>query len=408
MWTRHTLKFGAIYSYGGNLEQPGNVNTGGQFSFTTNNAKNPIANFLLGYPNTYTEVEQPVVSDVRFGALEAYVLDEFKAARQLTLNIGLRYASYFNPYDLSGVASNFMPSLWDPAKAPQVVRSNGMLVPNTGDPLNGIIVAGKNSPYGNRIANDHHGLIAPRFGFAWAPRNRKTSVRGGWGMFHTRPLIGTFINNAFTNPPFGRTVTMNQPSYTSLGGTEAPSGPPTLTTLGVPLKTPTVHQFSFGVEREIVRGHILNVAWVGSRGLRLMRPVSLNNPEPGTLPSGTNVNFIRPYAGFGTITERQTSAGSVYHSLQVSFNRRMSKRLTAGWPTPGRNRSTTDRATAAAATCPRTPGTIAPNGAFPTLTRPTSSRRTSSTCCPRRSARHFSADGRSPASCACGRDARSM
>ena len=149
-------------------------------------------------------------------------------------------------------------------------------------------------------------------------------------MFLHAPLIGTFINNAFTNPPFGRTVTLNLPSYTSLGGTEAPSGPPTLTTLGVPLKTPTVHQFSFGVEREIVRGHILNVAWVGSRGLRLMRPINLNDPEPGTLPSGTNVNFIRPYSGYGTITERQTSAGSVYHSLQVSFNRRLSKRLTAG------------------------------------------------------------------------------
>ena len=330
MFSRHTLKFGAIYAYGANLEQPGNTNTSGSFAFSTNFARNPIANFLLGYVNTYTEVEKPVLSDVRFGALEGYVLDDLRVAKQLTLNIGLRYASYFNPYDLQGVASNFIPSLWDRAKAPQLVRSSGLLVPNTGDPLNGLIISGKNSPYGDRIANDNHWLFAPRFGFAWAPRSRRMSVRGGWGMFHTRPLIGTFINNAFTNPPFGRTVTLDDPSYTSLGGTEAPSGPPSLTTLGLPLKTPTVHQFSFGVEREVVRGHILNVAWVGSRGLRLMRPVNLNNPEPGTLPSGTNVHYIRPYTGFGGITERQTSAGSIYHSLQVSFNRRMSKRLSGG------------------------------------------------------------------------------
>ena len=32
----------------------------------------------------------------------------------------------------------------------------------------------------------------------------------------------------------------------------------------------------------------------------------------------------------GSFRERQTSAGSVYHSLQVSFNRRLSRRLTAG------------------------------------------------------------------------------
>lgn len=330
MFSRHNLKFGAIYSYGGNLEQQGNVNTSGQYSFSTNFARNPIANFLLGYVNTYAEVEKPVVSDVRFGSLEAYVLEEFKVAEQLTLNIGVRYTSYFNPYDLYGVASNFIPSLWDRAKAPELVRSTGILVPNTGDPLNGIIIAGKNSPFGNRIANDHHWLFAPRFGFAWAPRSRKMAVRGGWGMFYTRPLIGTFINNAFTNPPFGRTVSLDDPSYTTLGGTEAPSAPPTLTTLGLPLKTPTVHQFSFGVEREITRGHILNVAWVGSRGLRLMRPVNRNNAEPGTLTSGTNVHYIRPFTGFGNITERQTSGSSIYHSLQVSFNRRMSKRLTGG------------------------------------------------------------------------------
>lgn len=330
MWSRHTLKFGAYYSYGGNLEQPGNVNTSGSFSFATNFSKNQIANFLLGYPNTYTEVERPVISDVRFGGLEAYVLDEFRPARKLTLNLGLRYTSYFNPYDLYGVATNFIPGLWDRAKAPELVRSNGRLVPGTGDPLNGIVVAGKDSPFGKRIANDLNGLFAPRFGFAWAPRGRKTSVRGGWGIYYTRPLIGTFINNAFNNPPFSRSVTLNQPSYATLGGTQAPSSPPALTTLGLPLKAPTVHQFSLGVQHEVLRGHILNVAYVGSRGLRLMRPINLNDAEPGTLPAGTNVNYIRPFFGYGSITERQTSGSSIYHSLQVSYNRRMSRRLTGG------------------------------------------------------------------------------
>ena len=330
MWNRHTVKFGAYYTYGGNLEQPGNVNTGGTFSFATNFSKHQVANFLLGYPNTYTEVERPVLSDVRFAGLEAYVLDEFRPHRQLTLNVGLRYTSYFNPWDIHGVASNFSSARWDPARAPQLVRSNGTIVRGTGDPLNGIFVAGKDSPYGKRIANDLHGLWAPRFGFAWAPRSRKTSIRGGWGMYYTRPLIGAFINNAFTNPPFGRTVTLNQPSYSDLGGTEAPSTPPALIALGLPLKSPTMHQFSFGIQREMLRGHILNVAYVASRGLRFQRPININQAEPGTLPAGTNVNYIRPFKGYGAITERQTSGGSVYHSLQVSYNRRMSKRLTGG------------------------------------------------------------------------------
>ncbi|MGH9720719.1 MAG: hypothetical protein ACRD8O_10945, partial [Bryobacteraceae bacterium] len=328
---RHMLKFGAYYSFGGNLEQPSNVNTGGTFTFTTNFSRNPIANFLLGLPNSYTEVERPVVSDVRFGAFEGYILDEFRMFKRLNLSMGLRYTSYFNPWDVNGVATNFIPALYDRSKAPVVVRSNGSLTPNTGDLLNGIVLAGKNSPYGKGIANDMHGLFSPRFGFAWAAKDAKTSVRGGYGLYYTRPLIGSYINNAFNNPPFGRTVTLNLPSYASLGGAEAASSAPALTTLGVTMKAPTVHQFSLGVEREVTKGQFLNVAWVGSRGLRLLRPVNLNDAEPGTLTTGTNINFIRPYAGYGAITERRSSGGSVYHSLQIGHRVRFARRLTGGF-----------------------------------------------------------------------------
>jgi hypothetical protein len=330
MFPRHTLKFGAYYSYGGNLEQPSNVNTGGTFTFTTNYSRNAIANFLLGLPNAYTEVERPVVSDVRFAAFESYVLDEFRVFDRLNINIGLRYTSYFNPWDINGVATNFIPALYDPSKAPVVVRANGTLQPNTGDRLNGIVLAGQNSPYGKGIANNMHGLFSPRFGFAWATKDRKTSARGGYGLYYTRPLIGSYINNAFNNPPFGRTVTLNLPSYATLGGSEAPAAAPALTTLEVPMKTPTVHQFSFGVERELTKGQFLNVAYVGSRGLRLLRPINLNDPTPGTLTTGTNVNFIRPYPGYGAITERQSSGGSNYHSLQISHRVRFARRLTGG------------------------------------------------------------------------------
>ncbi|MBI4908533.1 MAG: carboxypeptidase regulatory-like domain-containing protein [Acidobacteria bacterium] len=323
---RHNIKFGVYYSYGGNLEQPSNVNTGGTFSFTTNFSKNPIANLLLGYPQSYTEVEKPVVSDVRFGALEAYVLDEVKVRPNLTVNYGMRYTSYYNPYDLYGVATNFIPSLYDPAKAPQLVRSSGLLVPGTGDRLNGIVIAGQNSPYGRGIDNDLHGLWAPRFGFAYAP-SKKMSFRGGYGLYYTRPLIGAFINNAFNNPPFSRTVTITQPSYTLLGGTQAASSPPALTTMGLPLKAPTVHQFSFGIQRELRKGQILNIAYVANHGVRLMRPININDAEPGTVTTGTNINFIRPYHGYGSITERQSSGSSIFHSLQVGYTARMGRKL---------------------------------------------------------------------------------
>jgi hypothetical protein len=104
-----------------------------------------------------------------------------------------------------------------------------------------------------------------------------------------------------------------------------------VTALGLPIKAPTAHRFSLGVQREVWRNTILDVSYVGTRSLRLMRPDAINNPIAGSVPSGTNVNFVRPYTGWGAITSRDTSGGAIYHSLQVSFNRRMSRKLSAGF-----------------------------------------------------------------------------
>ncbi len=329
---RHVIKFGGVYSYGGNLEQPFSPNTSGTLTYNTSFSKNPIANMLLALPSNYSEVEKTVWSDARFGMFEMYLQDDFKATSKLTLNYGLRYTNYINPFDQNNTLSNFMASTWVRSKAPQVTPSNGQLVPNTGDPLNGIVVAGKSSPYGRRVTNSNTNLFAPRFGFAWTPFGRKTVIRGGWGLYYTRPLIGTFINNAFDNPPFSRTVNLVNPTIQSqIGGTEAAISPASVTALGLPLKAPTVHQWSFGMQQEISRGAILNMSYVASHGVRLLRPVNINNPEPGAAAAaGANVNAVRPYIGWGSITERQTSGSSIYHSMQVSLNRRMAKQLSLG------------------------------------------------------------------------------
>jgi hypothetical protein len=328
---KHLLKFGGIYSYGGNLEQPFSPNTSGSLTYTTNNARHPVANMLLGLPTQYSEVEKTIWSDARFAMLEAYAQDDIRATSRLTLNLGVRYSAFFNPYDRNNQVANFLPWLWDRTKAMRVNAANGQLIPNSGDPLNGVVIAGKNSPYGRRVANNHTKLFAPRVGFAWAPKGRKSVIRGGYGMFFTRPLIGTFINNTFDNPPFSRSVTITNPVLqNAVSGAEAPANPPNFTALGDPLKAPTVHQWSFGQQRDIMGLGILNVSYVGTRGLRLQRPLNINNPPAGSVPANVNVNAVRPYTGWGNITQRQTTGSSIYHSLQVSFNRRMRGRLSAG------------------------------------------------------------------------------
>jgi hypothetical protein len=65
-----------------------------------------------------------------------------------------------------------------------------------------------------------------------------------------------------------------------------------------------------------------------------VRPVNINAGEAGVVgPSpGKRVNAVRLYLGYGSISYRESSGSRVYHSMQVSFNRRLSGKLTLGVP----------------------------------------------------------------------------
>jgi hypothetical protein len=113
---------------------------------------------------------------------------------------------------------------------------------------------------------------------------------------------------------------------------EPASAPPSLIAVSLPMLAPTVQQWSFGVQREVFPRAVLGVNYVGTHATHLMRPVNINAPEPGVVGAnpGNRVNAVRPYLGYGSISYRESSGSSVYHSMQVSFNRRMSGKLTVG------------------------------------------------------------------------------
>lgn len=333
-WTKgkHIFKFGGYYTYGGNRENS-SAATNGNFNYNTGFTGNPVANFLLGLPSQYSEAEHMVVAHTRFAGVEAFAQDDFKVSQNFTLNFGVRYAAYFNPWDVDKVATNFMPSAWDPAKAPQVSPSTGRITIGTGDLLNGVIIAGQNSPFGDRVTKDNTNLWGPRIGFAWVPFGARTwVVRAGYGIYYSRPLIGTYINSSFDNLPNSTSVTILSPTMANPGGGSEGLASPNLTALDLNMKAAAINQWSLNLQHELRRDTILSVSYVGSAGAHLLRPLNINTPlpDPTIVTSSASLNSKRPYLGWGNITQRQSSASSNYHSLQAKFDQRWKDTLDLG------------------------------------------------------------------------------
>jgi hypothetical protein len=122
---------------------------------------------------------------------------------------------------------------------------------------------------------------------------------------------------------------VDNPAGGSLGATDLPFG---MTSQDVVFKHPTAYMWAVGVGREIPFGFVLDVSYVGRRGLYLQRERNINQLLPGTLQAnpGVNIAALRPYKGYGAIRLSENAGRSIYHSLQLSVERRYSNGLKVG------------------------------------------------------------------------------
>ena len=85
---------------------------------------------------------------------------------------------------------------------------------------------------------------------------------------------------------------------------------------------PTYDSFSFEAQREFSRDVVLRVGYVGSKGNGLFQTLD-GNPR---LPFST----VRVNPAQNVIRLRANSGSSIYHSMQVSFDKRLSRGFSAG------------------------------------------------------------------------------
>lgn len=391
----HTMKFGGTYSmYRKNENALGGINQA-QFSAfnnttlasatqgsvlvgtvantTLNNAYQTWANFLQGNNISFTQAKFDLTADFRQKAIEWYAQDEWRARPNLTLSYGVRY-SYFGPaYDKGGKLTNFVPSLWNAAQAPQVTGA-GNRVAGTGNYCNGLIANAQNyttgpanfnctpiiSPFGKYVYQASKRDFGPRFGLAWDPFGKgRTSIRTGYGIYHEQIPVGAIELHLGTNPPYQETITITNTTLDSpvpAGQTPSAVAAATVANLrGIQadFKTPYMQHWSLDWQQQLGNKTLFTLGYYGSKGTHLTGFTELNDLPPGlatqrqcaqganTLQSpgtagtilcqtpGTAffatppiLDQIRPYRGFRSLNILETRYNSNYHSMQFSGQRR--------------------------------------------------------------------------------------
>ena len=300
----HLVKFGADVRF---TQQNAfrDVESRGRLQFSpfltlTNNA---LADLLLGFPlvTSVARVDNP--QQIRTHSFNFFANDSYRITPRLTLNGGLRYEYNSPPVDAEDRAN-----IYDVATRSLVrVGANG--VPRSG------FEADKNN-------------FAPRVGFAWSV-GEGTVLRGGYGVYYDQSPLAPAEALYFNSPFFDNNVffplqvlplTVNNP-FPSFFPFALPDS---ALAIQRDLRTGYMQHWNFNIERQLGERNVVEVAYVGSKGTKLLTARDINQPQPSLLPPG--LPFVpRPNPQFDDIDLLESRANSNYHALQARFQRRMTR-----------------------------------------------------------------------------------
>jgi len=224
-----------------------------------------------------------------------------------------------------------------------------MVVPGTGDIMNGVVTAGQNgvSKYLRPFQPPQWG---PRFGVAWDITGRQQFViRTGFGIFYDRTSVG-IISGQYTSPPLPTQTTLQYGYASQLGtpGQQPLISPQSLRSIDGAGDIPTRYSFNFGVQSKLPWGMVLDTSYVGGLMRHLLSTRQLNNVPYGAayLPENQDLTksasatpggraydqaYLRaPYSNYGAVSALAPALSANYNGLQVSLNRRLAEALFFG------------------------------------------------------------------------------
>ena len=351
-WTKgaHQMKMGGSWSIYKKVQELQGA-TQGNFNFNGAYTGNDLADFELGLANTYNELALQDSGHWNSVSWAAYFQDNWRLNNRLTLNLGLRWDGIPHTYEANDRASNFYPSLYNPADA-AILLPNGTISPNSPglgkspNPalnafqfyMNGVGIGGQNG-IPNGLTDTHWAALGPRFGFAYdLTGSGKTVLRGGFGIMYER-IQGNDMYNGGGNIPFSATVynsgvSLSNPN-TSLATGQTLVAPISVASIvGISetdYKNPQTDSWSLGVEHQLGNATVLSAAYVGNHSSHQFDYRDINLPAQSEIPAlidkTVQYNNVVPYQGFGSISIAENAENAHYNSMQLSVRSQATKDL---------------------------------------------------------------------------------
>ncbi len=332
----HSLRVGGFYQHSASpVESQINPGTQGGFSFTGYATQNPMADFLLGKFNSYSQLETSLSPSYNYNQLEFYAQDTWKATSRLTVNLGVRYFYIPHIYEANNLLYNFVPSAYNPSQA-VTINNNGTVVPNSGNRYNGLISPAQGLP--DSLVQNDHGHLAPRLGVAYDPTGQgRWSIRAGYGIGYYR-TEGNDSYGLVGNPPNGNIGTVYQgPLSNPSSGTVGALTPFGVNALAQHYPSPSVQSWSLNVQHQLGTGTELDLGYVGTFGTHSDTVRNINQPLPfGTYDFNPGLNdgsviqsTIVPYKGFTSINTHIPGGATAYSSLQAHMRQQVTHGLFA-------------------------------------------------------------------------------
>lgn len=378
MQGRHEIKFGGeVRMHRINFLQAGapagyfnyDFNTTSQMPFS--GGGDALAGFLIGVggPGNSGYYEWPPSVSTQSFQYATFFQDNWRVSDRLTLNLGLRYDLDLPRTERYNRMNYIDPYITSPVSVPAFPHLRG------GD----VFVDSKHRKPSNTDGDN----FGPRFGYAYR-LTPKTVLRGGYGLFYSLSKAAAVGTGALGFDGYDQTtnwlLTYHNDGATPWGrlSDPFPGGGPIvppgsshglLTNLGQgingPIKTwneiPYEQTWSFGVQREIFGGVLIDASYVGKKGTRLyfggfnnlnfLTPdiadrfrtdaASLNqfvpNPfygvitEPSSPLSSQQIprwRLLVPYPQFDSVNATDPPwSNSTYHSFQLRVEKRFARGL---------------------------------------------------------------------------------